>query len=124
MILSFGDVFRYQEEEYVYLIEVNDSVFAAKILDGAISALLRRRSEAVAKLPGKSSENLFSFVMLTTDGFKDRAAHLGASGANDGFCGLYQNISSLCSTDLENIKKEILESNGVPLVLKDFVKTL
>jgi hypothetical protein len=86
---------------------------------------LSKRSEEIAMQPNRSpKEKLYSFVMLTTDGFKDRAAHLGASDANDGFDGSYQDLGVLCDKDLNNIKKEVLESNGAPRALRDYIESL
>ena len=32
-MIKLGDVFRHKEREYVYLIEYNDTIFAARILN-------------------------------------------------------------------------------------------
>jgi len=122
-LLAFGGVFRFQETEYVYLVEINSITYAAKILDQGTSKTLVARSELKAKRGGDIKDaKLFCFVMLTTTEFSDRAAHIGFSDQNEPFDELIDKIGFLNESDLANLKKEIIESNGVPLALQELAK--
>lgn len=122
-LLTFGDIFRFQEREYVYLAEIDSVTYAAKILDRGTSKTLMARSEVKAK-QGNDVKNakLFCFVMLTTPEFCDRAAHIGSSDQNEPFDEWIDKIGLLNEPDLENLKKEIIESNGVPILLQELAK--
>jgi len=122
-LLAFGDVFRFQETEYVYLVEINSVTYAAKILDHGTSKTLMARSELKAKQGGEVKDaKLFCFVMLTTPEFSDRAAHIGFSDQNEPLDELIDKIGFLNQSDLMHLKKEIVESNGVPLALQELAK--
>lgn len=122
-LLAFGDVFRFQETEYVYLAEINAVSYAAKILDQRLSRDLATRAELKAKQGiGIKDAKLYCFVMLTTPEFSERAAHIGSSDQNEPFDEWIDKIGFLNESDLMNLKKEIIESNGVPLALQELAK--
>lgn len=122
-LLAFGDVFRFQETEYVYLAEINSVTYAAKILDQGLSRQLIARSEQKAKSGNQPKDaKLFCFVMLTTPEFCNRAAHIGSSDQNEPFDQWIDKIGTLNEDDLNNLRKEIIESNGVPLALQELAK--
>lgn len=123
VLLAFGDIFRFQETEYVYLVDINSITYAAKILDQRVSKTLMERSEIKAKLGGEIKDaKLFCFVMLTTPEFCNRAAHIGFSDQNEPFDEFIDKIGFLNESDLLNLKKEIIASNGVPLALQELAK--
>ncbi|MBI5654982.1 hypothetical protein HZC53_05025 [Candidatus Uhrbacteria bacterium] len=121
--LAFGDVFRFQETEFVYLAEIDSVTYAAKILNKDLSRQLAANSEQKAK-SGNQPKNakLFCFVMLTTPEFSNRAAHVGFSDQNEPFDQWIDKIGILNEEDLNNLRKEIVESNGVPLALQELLK--
>ena len=122
-LLAFGDVFRFQETEYVYLAEINSVSYAAKILDQSLSRKLVAMSESKAR-QGIEIKNAktYCFVMLTTPEFSERAAHIGSSDQNEPFDEWIDKIGFLNESDLASLKKEIIESNGVPLALQELAQ--
>jgi hypothetical protein len=76
----FGDLFRFNEEFYVFLGGTNEIVYAAKIINPEkvrmITALNNERSSRPDAY--KSDGNgLYWYVVLTTEDFIDHAAHFG-----------------------------------------------
>ncbi len=122
-LVTFGDVFRYNEEFYVYLALNADAgiLYAARILNEG-------QTKAFDKMSIKSKiddeKNLtFCYVMLKTENFKNRAAHF------------YQNehessniyIEKFCSLDKEDlikIKAQVMDSKAISQNLKDAVKDI
>ena len=122
-LLAFGDVFRFQETEYVYLAEIDSVSYAAKILDQSLSRKLVILSELKAKKGIEIKKaKMYCFVILTTPEFSERAAHIGSSDQNEPFDEWIEKIGFLNEEDLGNLKKEIIESNGVPLLLQELAK--
>lgn len=128
LIVKFGDIFRYREEEYAYLAQNGEIIYAAKILD-------KEKTDQVLKLCDKQykyapnnekikSNVLYSFVMLSTDEFKDRMAHFEGTDKNN-IEPSFDIIGSLNEKDLKAVKHEILDrSSAVPLKLKDMVRDI
>lgn len=124
MLLKFGDIFRYKEKEYVYLIKQEEITYAAEIYNEEISQDLKHYRETSAK-KGKPDSPLFSFVILTIPEYKGRAAGVGNSDKNDGFTEDYpKKIVELPEEDMGALKNEIIGSKGVPIALRDYVKSL
>lgn len=119
-LLTFGDVFRFNENDYVYFFGTAEITYAAKILNEELTADLNSSGEWAAKR-GKAEDNpMYCFVILSTARFKNRAAHIGASGRNNP--STPEKIGRLNKKDIDAIKEEIIESRGVPISLKEFVK--
>ncbi len=117
---SFGDIFRFNENDYVYFFGTAEVTFAAKILDDKLTAYLSSQEEWAAKC-GKAENNItYCFVILSTEGFKNKAAHFGKPEMNNP--STPESIGQLNKKDTDAIKKEIIESRGVPIALKEFVK--
>ena len=61
-MLGFGTIFRYQENYYVHLVETDDTIYAAKILDKEITRQLVRnrdlksRETHTASPPGRQRD--------------------------------------------------------------------
>ena len=123
LLLSFGDVFRYKENEYVYLARTDDIFYTAKILNKTDTHEVKKIADSRAhKLPVKSP--VYCFVMLDTQEFTERMAHLFNTDKND--VNVYiDKYCTLCSKDLQAIKKEILDDETmVPRQLKELVKDI
>ncbi|MCR4311060.1 MAG: hypothetical protein NUV54_00605 [Candidatus Taylorbacteria bacterium] len=114
MIQTFGDIFRFREEFYVFLAASSEEIFAAKILDHENSRIL----ESISKR--SSDKPLYWYVILTTDEFKDRAAHLMKTQQDIGIEPLLDWVGgSLNETDLKDLKSEIMKDGSpVPKGLK------
>jgi len=119
-MFKFGDIFRFDGKEYVFLAKIDGLVYAAEILSDASG---RRILTLEAKRGEKKNagEILFCYVILQTEEFKNRMAHL--YGARDGDANLQFDFtsSSLEKDDLICMKREIMEG-PLPLILKEAVK--
>lgn len=122
-MLFFGDIFRYEENEFVYLCGADDIIYAARILDEDLSKRILFESEKAASR-GKQVDSMpvYCFVILKTQDFKNRAAYFGSPDFS-GICS-DRKICSLVEDDIASIKKEILASRGVPEKLKELVRQL
>jgi len=124
-MIKFGDVFRFNEQEFVFLAQTDEITYAAKVLDlnstKAVMSLYEKRNKGNSE---KVNNVLYSFVILNTPAFKNRMAHLNntyQNGHRDG----YEVINTLNSKDLKEIKEEIMnKSSAVPLKLKELVKDI
>jgi hypothetical protein len=121
-MFKFGDVFRYDGIEYVFLAKIDGLVYAAEILNEvkgrSILTLEARLGEKK-----KSGEILFCYVILQTEEFKNRMAHL--HGAKDGDANIQFDFTSasLSNEDLVCMKREIMEG-PLPLILKEAIKDI
>ena len=78
---EFGEIFRYNEYFYVYLAQNELFVYAAKILNPEMTLSLKNIDDRKAKLPTASKSDghkAYAYVLLTTEQFINRAAHLGS----------------------------------------------
>src|SRR3989344_9097378 len=79
--VKFGDVFRYKEEDYVYLAQTDEALYAAKILNNfetkAVSDLYEKRTRDPRNSNRIENHRLFCFVVLRTEDFRERVASLG-----------------------------------------------
>lgn len=128
LIVKFGNIFRYREDEYVYLAQNGQIVYAAKILGkentDKVYGLYKRKINGKSNTEKIKSNVLYSFVILTTDEFKDRMAHFSNTDKNN-IEPSFDIIGSLNETDLKAVKHEILDkSSAVPLKLKDMIKDI
>src|SRR5579872_1245695 len=82
-LIQFGDIFRHNEKEYVFLAQ-SDVVYAALILD---EAMTQKVSELSDKREVQSSRQknspAFAIVILETDEFKGRGAHFARTDQAD-----------------------------------------
>ena len=111
-LLAFGDVFCIGDKEYVYLGLYQDSVYAALICSKKHSeqmtelhARLSASGTAVARL---NENRLYCFVILTTEEFQGRAAHLANPGMEAST--RIQKECSLNEADIHSLKAEIQSS--------------
>ena len=127
--LTFGDIFKYYENDYVFLVGADEGIiYAAKILDKNDSKKLETHCHKACGGPKsyKTEHNiLYYFVKLTTDGLEDRIAHLGKTATEDTRITEREINIELNQKDKEKIKEEIINSGSVlPKQLKDLVSEL
>lgn len=126
MTFTFGDVFVYNEKEYIYLAETEDILYAARILNLENSRLLNNGYQSAVRRNNPVVEGpLYSFVILQTKELKERAASFFNTG-NDKFDS-YTFIPlkiQLSKKDLEGIKEEITTKRCVSLRLRELVKDI
>lgn len=123
MTLTFGGIFRFAENDYVFLAEAEDVIYAARILELTET---KRLTSLFDKRVKQNTVNLnriaiFTFVELKTKEYFGRAALLHKTGQSIGIQIQSLNIR-LCDEDLKNIKQEILESKTVPTRLVEIVR--
>lgn len=124
LIVTFGDIFRHKEQEFVYLAQNGDVVYAAKILD-------EEKTNQILKLEKRRIRNakiknhvLYSFVILSTDEFKNRMAHFNNTDKNN-IEPTFDIIGLLNKKDMKEVKEEILYKNSaVPIRLKELIKDI
>lgn len=127
IIVKFGDVFRFNEQEFVFLAQTADITYAAKILNpehtDQVMRLYQTRVKSNPKVNYKSNV-LYSFVVLDTPEFKDRMAHFKDTDKN-GLAESIEVIGKLNKTDLKGIREEILhQDSAVPMKLKELLKDI
>ena len=120
-MIKLGDVFRHKEREYVYLIEYNDIIFAARILDQdeseRLNTVYEKKKIRGETIKGLEDEPIFCFVMLNTEEFKGRIAHLAINAEHDIGSLVFDIIRPLDKEDVNTIIKEI-KNGPVSLNLK------
>lgn len=130
MIIQFGDVFKYREKEYVFLAKTDEVLYAAQILSKEYTDKLNSLYERKCKHPRHAerikNHVLYCFVILSTDNFRDRAAHLGLSERPEVDDDILLDIyCRLDQQDLKEIKSEIMrEDSTVPIKLKELISDI
>lgn len=128
-MFTFGDIFKYREKDFVYLAQTSDILYAARILPQEVSKDLNREEKKIkdaSRVKTMLTNNLYFFVTLTTDEFKDRIAHLGNTQQDESTttaCISLDSSGKLNNFDLRQIKKEI-EETYVPQELKELTKDI
>ena len=124
--INFGDVFRYQDKEYIYLQGTDKVTYAAWILPKQETSELEKLSNKISSDPIKKQrlkeDPFYCYVVLQTKEFKERAAHCGKSANEPMKLDSLIDIK-LDKKDLLSIKKEIMEG-PVNSELKDLVKDI
>ncbi len=122
-MIKFGDIFLKDENEYAFLVGVEDGVYAAKILNKEDSREFENYCNrgAAASVSDPSKKKIFYWVKLTTDNLKDRLAHLGsAENAMDGYPYITTGFK-LNDDDKRDIIKEISDPDvDLPGELKEW----
>lgn len=131
-LFTFGKVFLFKNNNYVWLaFDPNEEkLHLAMIWDREKTKELIRLDNKEAKKPNSSPDNpLFAYVVLTTEDFKERAAHLiksdehieknDAENKDD-----FKPLGELNNEDLIGLKSRILEGRGVSGRLVKLVKNL
>jgi len=122
----FGDIFSYQEDNYIFLASTSEQLFAAKILNKELTQKIESAYERALKSgsPARERALVFCYVILKTEDFRGQIASL-AKTENTNFDILSNKSSySLCIEDLQALKKEVLESHGVPIKLQELINSI
>lgn len=120
-MINFGDVFRFKEEMYVYLVQAGELTFAARILDRALTQQLIASRDKNAKNPHRRSEEklMYCFAVLTTDDFREQAAHYGKPEMPTD--ATPEPVRRLCEADIEKLKIEIMNDGATNILLRDTI---
>ncbi len=126
--LLFGDVFRYNNREYIFLAKTEEILYAAQILgvneSQQIDGQFKKR---IAQ--GKDSKfqqwSLYCYVMLQTQEFKQRMAHMNRTGKDDFGLVIEKLPLVLAPVDIKCLKEEILKAGSpLPIELKEIVNEI
>ncbi len=126
-ILIFGDIFKFNEKEYIFLAKSEEIVYAAQVLSIEHTQRLNnffQQQIIKNKITILTDKPLYCFVILKTKDFEGRAASLHDSGKDEFSIDFRKLPITLDLDDLKALRDEILKSRGVPLELKDLVKDL
>lgn len=127
--IIYGDIFRINENDYIFLASTeDDTVYAAKILDNEKSTQVDNFCTKNACGPNseKIGRNILCcYVKLTTEGLKNKLAHLReAQNALDIVLYCTSNLK-LNSDDKKILKKEIIDPDTpLPKQLKDLINEI
>ncbi len=125
-LFAFGDLFRYKNNEYIYLAETEDVLFAARILSFDQSKTLTKYYEAaIKKNSGAVDGPVYSFVMLETKDLLKRAAYFRDTGNERFESYLFTPINiKLSKKDLLEIKNEITKKKCISIKLQELVRDI
>lgn len=117
-MLDFGSIFRYREDFYVYLVQADDLIYAAKILGKEITAQLVRHRDGRSRNPRSRTQDqpMYCFVVLSTERFKEQAAHYGDPAMDTEI--RIEPITALDPEDCEALREEILKDDAANIGLR------
>lgn len=121
--LGFGSIFFYDNSEYVLLAIDGEDLYALKILDIETSNDVKTAFRVIMSKNNEIKQRLliYKFVELVTPYYTHRIVTLVKTDGHDLSRASNSINRRLNSTDCENIKNEIMISNGVPLRLKELI---
>ena len=124
--IVFGDIFKYEGREYIFLVQTDSITYAARILETTDSKNIDRLYEKrVASNSVLEKNILYCYVKLETAQFKDRIAHFKNTGQDDFRLSIEKLPYSLDAKDKKQIKEEVLrKDNPVNIGLKELVKDI
>jgi len=123
---KFGTVFRYNNNDYIYLTEDGDQIYAAKILNLRESKMVN--DTFLRRLKGNPNSPvlnglIYSFVILETKELKDKVAHFLLTGKERLDNLLFTTLDiTLSSKDLKELKDEITKERCAIIRLKELIK--
>lgn len=126
-ILKLGDIFRIEENEYVFIHLTVDFIYVARIFNinqtQQVQFLYNKKLNN-GHLQGAAKDNqLYSFVVLTTEEYNERMANFANSQKDANI--IPDVIGRVNEKDLVEIKKEILSDEcPVATVVKEYIKSL
>lgn len=132
-ILQFGDIVRYNREEYVYLAATAEIIYLAKILNTSESSLVLAHFERICGKGSsrqliKLSHPVYCFVELQTAEFQARLAHMYNNAHDfhkDTATTIIDKLAHLDGKDVAEIKNVILEKNSpVSRELRELIQQL
>ncbi len=122
--LFFGTIFIYIDKHYVFLAEIEDRIYAARILNIDESKMIVNVREGKLRAGSKLDGILvYAFVELSTDGYEDNVASLNNTGEQKNPRQFLVGQDKLCKEDMISMRDEIL-SNPVPLELQENITRL
>ena len=127
-MLKFGDIFKYQEFDYVYLSLVDQNLYAAKILSPKESLLIKEQYERtqknIAKRNSVERNSLYCFTILSTKGYQDQMAHFKTAQSGQAYDDtILPSNQAVNIDDLKEILKTIRDKNSpLPIQLKESLK--
>ena|SRR3990167_106700 len=125
--LTFGDVFRFKEKEYIFLASTQEIIYAAFILNSVQSKQVITQFDRQRNAEKMKSNPAYCFIQLRTEEFKDRIAHFARTDAGEyskiDNALYFDKIGKLNNQDIEEIKREI-QSGPVPIRLKELIAEL
>jgi len=124
--IVFGDIFKYEDREYIFLVQTDSITYAARILEPDVSKIINRQYEKrVASNSILEKNILYCYVKLETAQFKDRIAHFKNTGQDDFRLSVEKLPYSLDAKDKKQIKDEILRKDSpIPIGLKELVEEI
>lgn len=124
--LLFGDIFLYDNGEYVFLVATTDQIFAAKILDKDLTEEIERSyKNALSKNKECALRlTLYCYVILTTKEVKDRMANFVKTDGYSADKIIRRLPFSLNENDKRDILEEISQSHSIPLGLKELMSEM
>ena len=125
-LAQFGSIFRHKEKDYIFLAQTDEILYAALILDEGQTRQLQNISDRVETRGSFRKESaVYSFVILTTSDFQNRAAHFAKTDNSEHQTFKLELIGFLNKGDLLRVKNEIVSKNStLPLKLIELVKQL
>lgn len=122
--LTFGDVFRYNEREYIFLARTEDRTYAALILTPADTEKVDRLFKQREQANKPTHLTIYCYITLQTTELKNRAAHLHDAG-NRVFTNFFEKLPIVLDLDdLKNIKMEIIKKNTISIELKELIQDI
>lgn len=127
LFLEFGDIFWYENKEYVYLANIDSILYGALIISPPLARqLINKREDSVRRIgvADTSAQPIYCFVELRTLGYEDRVASLARTdeSKDEGLC-LHGPDDKLCRDDMVELKEAITNGN-LPKVLKEHFETI
>mgnify|MGYP001579452016 FL=1 len=128
-IIKFGDIFNHKECEYICLAVIDDRTYTARILDYDLTKDIERVSriasaggDRAARVKNLKSQ-LFCYVILSTEEFKNRAANY-ATGASSNLT--FDLRGSLNDEDRKNLKEAIIKDEAyiAPELIEEIKKNM
>ena len=123
-MFSFGKIFRYKEEYYIYLVQVSDVIYAAKILTSENTKMLLRLRDGTPRGGGARTDAapMYSFVILSTEDFCELAAHYAQPGMpHDLVC---ETMGDVNEEDRNALIGKIVDDPASPIALREAISTM
>lgn len=126
-MIFFGDLFRYKEDDYVFLASKDNTIHAARILNPNHSRQLVRLYEDKVKknkhIDILQATSIYCYVVLQTEEVSDRLCHLHGTEREGIFDFITPLSVKLCKEDIRKIYDEIMKK-PVSLELKKMVQDI
>ncbi len=120
-MITFGSVFKHNDDPYIFLCQSEESIYAAKILSSEQSKKLLSFYNITKTSKQHLEHILYSFVILTDKRFAEQIAHFksAAKGIPDSHITEY--LFDIVDDDKQQIFEEIQHNPNIPPVVKTLV---